>query len=151
MLAHRQHLMREVPAMKIVPGLLGLACSLLVAGQAGAETWSQRVTPEKPDDNVTVKVERHKEGDVEFLQFRVTVKLKDVNELSRRSHVLRVYNGKEFISSCEVHPTGSDGARVFSFRVAAKYAEKSMFSYTLSSDFDSIGYWFYLKDFVESK
>jgi hypothetical protein len=69
----------------------------------------------------------------------------------KRSHVLRVFHGNEFISSCEVQSTGPDGARVFSFRVAAKYAEKSTFTYTMSSKFGSIGYWFYLTDFVESK
>ena len=138
--------------MKIVPGLFGLACSLLVAGHVGAESWSRRLTPEKPDDNFTIKVDRLKEADVgEFLQFRVTVKLKDSDDVPRASHVLRVFKGKEFVSSCAVQPTGPEGERVFTFRVAAKDAEKSMFSYTLSSAFDSIGYWFYLKDFVESK
>jgi hypothetical protein len=138
--------------MKIVPGLFGIACSLLFAGPAGAESWSRRLTPEKPDDSFTIKVERLKEADAgEFLQFHVTVKLKDADGPPRRAHVLRVFNGKEFVSSCEVQPTGRDGARVYSFRVAAKYAEKSTFSYTLSSDFDSIGYWFYLKDFADAK
>ncbi len=142
--------------MKSLAGFLWLTCSLLVAGPAGAESWSKRLTPEKPDDNFNIKIERLKDADVgEFLQFRITVKLynlSDIKETPRRSHVLRVFNGKEFISSCEVQPTRQKkGEQVFSFRVAVKYADKSMFSYTLSSDFDSIGYWFYLKDFVESK
>jgi hypothetical protein len=144
--------MMEAPAMKIIPGLLGLACSLLVASPVGAETWSQRLTPAKPNENFIIKVDRLKEADVgEFLQFRVTVKLKDSTDVPRRSHVLSIFDGKEFISSCEVQPIGPDGERVFSFRVAAKYAEKSTFSYSLSSEFDSIGYWFYLTDFVGSQ
>ena len=100
----------------------------------------------------TIKVDRLKDTDLgEFLQFHVTVKGKDLKELPIRSHELRVFNGKEFISACEVQPTGRDGERSFSFRVAAKYAEKSTFTYAQSGDFDHIGYWFYLKDFVEPK
>ena len=139
--------------MKILRGLLGLACSFLLASPAGAETWSQQLTREKPDKNFTIKVDRLKEADGEVFQFRVTVKLKDSEGLPVRSRVLRVFNGAEFVSSCEVQPTGPDGARVFSFRVAAKYLEKSTFSYTESSKEgdSSVGYWFYLKDFVEPK
>jgi hypothetical protein len=151
--ARATHFLMEEPAMKIVPGLLGLACSLLLASPAGAETWSRRLTREKPDENFTIKVDRLKEPDGgEVFQFRVTVKLKDSEGLPVRARVLRVFNGTEFVSSCEVQPTGPDGARVFSFRVAAKYLEKSTFSYTESGEEgSSIGYWFYLKDFAEPK
>jgi hypothetical protein len=141
----------EEPVMKIVPGLLGLALALLLAGQAGAETWSRRLTREKPDENFAIKVDRLKEDDVgEFLEFHVTVKRKDSEGLPLRSGALRVYSGKEFVSSCEVQPAGPEGARVFSFRVTAKHLEKSTFSYTeAAEEGSSIGYWFYLKDFVQ--
>jgi hypothetical protein len=132
--------------------LVSLTCSLLAAGQAGAESWMRRLTPDKPDGNFSIKVDRQKDAETgEYLQFRVTVKLTDIKELPKRSRTLRIFNGKEFISACEVQPTGSEGERVYSFRVAAKYLEKSTFSYSDADNFDHIGYWFYLKDFVESK
>lgn len=139
--------------MKLVPVLFGLVCSLLVAGQVGAESWSIQLTPKKTNESFTIKVDRLKETDKgEFLQFHVTVKLKDNKVLPMRSRELRVFNGKEFVSSCEVQPTGSDGERLFSFRIAAKYAEKSTFTYAETNGRgDHIGYWFYLKDFVEPK
>ena len=138
--------------MRIPLSLFTLAFSLLAAGHATAESWTRQLTPKKGDDNFSIQVARVKDAEAgEVLQFRVTVKLKEINELPRRSRVLKVFDGKEFISSCEVQPTGKDGERVYSFRVAAKYAEKSSFWYLESNDFDRIGYWFYLKDFVGSK
>jgi len=136
--------------MKLLPAVLVLACSLLVASQAGgAEPWSKQLTPQKPDENFTIQVERVKGTDI--LQFHITVKLKDNKDLPVTKHQLRIYDGKEYIALCPVQPTGSEGERQFHFRVAAKYAEKSTFSYTQASDFDFNSYWFYLKDFVESK
>ena len=142
--------------MKLVPALFVLVSSLLVTGQVAAETWSKQLTPGKTSDGMysfTIKVDRLKEAGVgEFLQFHVTVKGKDIPELPNRSGELRIVNGKEFITSCDVRPTGRDGERSFSFRVAAKYAEKSTFRYAQTGgDFGHISYWFYLKDFVESK
>jgi hypothetical protein len=145
----------EALVMKIVPVLAGLVCALLVAGPVGAESWSKQLTPGKTRDEMysfTIKVERLRGADEgEFLQFHVTVKGEDLKELPSRSHELRVFHGKEFVTSCEVQPTRRDGERTFSFRVAAKYAEKSTFKYAQSSDFDHISYWFYLKDFVEPR
>src|SRR5688572_8442755 len=104
--------------MKIALGLLGLAFSFLLASPVGAESWSRRLTREKPDENFTIKVDRLKEADEgEFFEFHVIVKLKDNESLPVRSRALRVFNGPEFVSSCEVQPTAPDGARVFSFRV----------------------------------
>ncbi len=138
--------------MKMLPALLGGACALLAVGQAEAETWSQQITPKKPNDNVAIKVDRVKEGDLgEFLQFRVMVKMKDTKELPHHSGYLQIFNGKEFVSASDVQSTGPDGARVFSFRVSAGYAHKSIFSYSSYGHLDSIGYWFYLGDFVEAK
>ena len=74
----------------------------------------------------------------------------DLKELPQRSGELRVVSGKEFVSSCDVQSTGRDGERSFSFRVAAKYAEKSTFRYAQTGEFGHISYWFYLKDFVEA-
>jgi hypothetical protein len=138
--------------MKLVTVLAVFVASLAVAGQVGAESWTIQLTPKKPNESFTIKVVQLKETETgEFLQFRVTVKLEDIKELPMRLRELRIFNGKEFVSSCQVQPTGKGGERVFSFRVAAKYAEKSTFTYTDSSDRDQMGYWFYLKDFVESK
>jgi hypothetical protein len=122
------------------------------SSQAGAEPRSKQLTPKKPDENFTIKVERSKETDI--LQFHVTVRLKDKKDLPLRAPVLRVFDGKgKLISFCQVRPTeiGSKGEQVFYFEVAANYAEKSKFSYYQSSDFNFNRYWFYLKDFAESK
>lgn len=139
--------------MKLVVVLLVLVSSLLGVGQAAAESWSKRLTREKTSDEMysfTIKVDRLKETDVgEFLQFHVTVKGLDLEELPHRSGELRVFNGKEFVSSSDVQPTGPAGKRSFSFRVAAKYAETSTFRYAQNGEFGHISYWFYLKDFVE--
>ena len=80
----------------------------------------------------------------------VTVKLDHTIKMLVRRGLLLVYNGKEFVSSSEVEPTVPDGERSFSFRIAAKYAEKSRFTYSESNK-DSIGYWFYVQDFVPTK
>jgi hypothetical protein len=135
--------------MKLIPVGFVLACSLLVARQAGAEPWSKRLTPQLPDENFTVKVEPVKGTD--FLRFVVTVKLKDKKDLPVTRGLLRVFHGKEYIALCPVQPTGPEGERLFSFQVAAKYAEKPKFSYSQNADFDFNEYWFYLKDFVEAK
>jgi len=135
--------------MKFLAVPLFLACSLLVAGQAGAEPWSKQLTPQKPDENFTIKVERVKGTD--FLQFRVTVKLKDKKDLPVTRGLLRIFDGKEYVALCPVQPTGPEGQRLYFFQVAAKYAEKSKFAYSQNSDFDFNEYWFNLKDFVEAK
>ncbi len=141
--------------MKHVPVLLVLVCSLLFVGHVGAESWSKQLTRETTGDDlctVTVKVDRLKETDVgEFLEFHVTVKGLGSKDLPRRWGELRVFIGKEFVSSCNLQPTGRDGAPSFSFRVAAKYAEKSTFTYAQTNEFDHISHWFYLKDFIEPK
>ena len=127
--------------------------ALLAAGQAGAETWSLQLSPKKPHNDFKIIATRHKDakaGDV--VDFSVTVKLKDnAFGLPNHSRVLRIFNGEEFVSSCEVQPTGLDGERVYSFRVATKYLEKSTFTYTDRGVLDSVGFWFYLKDFAEAK
>jgi hypothetical protein len=135
--------------MKFIPSVLVLACSLLVGSQAGAEPWSKQLTREQPDENFSIKVGRVKGTDI--LQFRVTVKLKDKKDLPVTRHVLRIFNGKEYIALCPVQPTGPEGERLFFFQVAAKYAQTSKFSYSQNADFDFNEYWFYLKDFVEAK
>jgi hypothetical protein len=153
-LAELQTQLMEAPAMKRVPVLLVLVGSLFAARQVGAESWSKQLTPGKTGDDLcsmTVKVNRLKEKDVgEFLQFHVTVKGLGSKDLPRRWGELRVFNGKEFVSSCNVQPTGRDGEWSFSFRVAVKHAEKSTFTYAQTSGFDHISHWFYLKDFFES-
>jgi hypothetical protein len=140
--------------MKTVARIFILVWTLFAAGQTGAETWSQQLSPKKPHNDFKIIAARHKdadEGDVYY--FSVTVKLKDnAFGLPIHSRVLQIYNGKEFISSCEVQPKGVDGERVYSFRVAQKYLEKSTFTYTDSAAvLNSIGFWFYLNDFAEAK
>jgi hypothetical protein len=141
--------------MRLVTVLSVFVACLAVAGQVRAESWSKQLTRENTGDQAysfTIKVDRLKEADVgEFLQFHVTIKGEDLKELPIRSYELRVFDGKEFISSCQVQPTVRDGERTFSFRVAAKYVEKSTFTYAQRGGFSHIGYWFYLNDFVEPK
>jgi hypothetical protein len=149
----------EVVAMKLATVLFALVGPVLFASQVAAETWSQRLTPKKtdnsiaPGDSFTIRVQRLKGGqDGELLQVHVTVKLPDDKHLPLREGVLQVYNGKEFVSYCQLQPTGHEGDRSFSFRISAKYAEKSTFTYAQHAiAFDSIAFWFYIQDFVESK
>jgi hypothetical protein len=140
--------------MKLAIFLFALMCSILFAGQVTAEKWVEQVTPKKtarPGDTFTIKVQRLKQGQGdEVLEVHVAVKLDDSIKMPVRQGLLLVYNGKEFVSSCEVEPTVRDEERSFSFRIAAKYAEKSRFTYS-ESNRDSIGYWFYMQDFVPSK
>jgi hypothetical protein len=139
--------------MKSVLSLSALVCILLAAGQARAENWSQQLSPKKPDNAFKIIATRHKddaEGDV--FHFSVTVGLKE-NTFGLRNHkrVFRIFNGKEFVSSCELQPTGLDGERIYSFRVARKYLETSTFTYTDWDVGNTAEFWFYLKDFAEAK
>jgi hypothetical protein len=140
--------------MKRATFLFALMVSILFAWQVTAETWIEQVTQKKtarPGDTFTIKVQRIKQGQgEEVLEVHVKVKLDNSIKMPVRQGLLLVYNGKEFVSSCEVEPTVRDGERTFSFRIAAKYAEKSQFTYS-ESNFDSIGYWFYVQDFAPSK
>jgi hypothetical protein len=151
-------------AMKLVTVLSVLVGSLIVAGQVRAETIHTRLTREKTSDHLysfTIKVERLKETEAgEFFEFHVTVKAKNAGghiAQPHRSGELKVFNGKELVSSCYVKPTERDDEQSFSFRVAAKYAEKSRFTFAETPDHPDarerggFHYWFYLKDFVESK
>ena len=65
---------------------------------------------------------------------------------------VRLFDGKEIISSSNVQMTESNGELSFSFKVTAKYAEKSGFIFA-ATDREGQGahYWFYLKDFAASK
>src|SRR5262249_55734951 len=149
--------LKEVAAMKLATVLFALVGPMLVASQAAAQTWSKRLTPKKTDNSIapgnsfTIKVQRLKDGqNGELLQVHVTVKLPDDKYLSLRQGILHVANGKEFVSSCELQPTGREGDRSFSFRISAKYAEKSTFTYTQHAiALDTIAHWFYIQDFVE--
>jgi hypothetical protein len=153
--------------MKTLVSLFVLAGTFLVADLARAENWSKRMTPKQTADemySLTIKVEPVKrapnlEGkdDVgEFLEIHVAVKpkgpSKDLPKDLHHSGEVRIFNGKDFISSSNAQPTESDGEWSFSFKVAAKYAEKSGFIFA-ATDREGQGahYWFYLKDFVPSK
>jgi hypothetical protein len=79
--------------MKSVLSISALMCTLLAAGQAGAENWSQQLTPKKPDIAFKIIATRHNddaEGDV--FHFSVTVGMKD-NHFGLRNHkrVLRIF------------------------------------------------------------
>jgi hypothetical protein len=148
-----------VKPLIVLPALVGC---LVVAGPVRAERTSTRLTREKTADHLyafTIKAERLTESDVgEFLQFTVTVKRKDAKapRLPHRSGRLEVFDGKQFVSSCDVRPTaGRDGELSFSFRVAAKYAEKSSFTFaeTVNLPIGDQGfyYWFHLAEFVGPK
>jgi len=140
--------------MKRATFLFALMCPLVFAGQVTAETWIEQVTPKKTarlGDTFTINVQRVKQGaGEEVLEVHVTVKLDHSIKMPVRQALLLVYNGKEFVSSCHMEPTVQDGERSFSFRIAEKYAEKSRFTYSESNK-DSIGYWFYVQDFIPPK
>lgn len=144
--------------MRLFPLVLASACTLTTAAAVRAETVTTRLTPAKPGDNLwsfTVKAERHKDGKAgEQLEFRVTAKPKDAKfRLPRRTGTLEVFAGKEVVSSCDVRPTESDGTTAFTFRVAAKFAAGSRFTFSETADppHESQGfhYWFDLADFTE--
>jgi hypothetical protein len=153
--------------MKTLAALFVLAGTLLVADFVRAENWYKRLTPKQTADemySLTIKVKPIKKAlnfdgkdDVgQFLQFHVAVKPKgpgkDWCKDLRHSGELRIFNGKDFISSSNVQMKQGDGVWSFSFQVAAKYAEKSGFTFA-ATDAEGQGahYWFYLKDFVPSK
>jgi hypothetical protein len=153
--------LREAPTVKRFSVLLVLGCALGFMTRAQAETVSTRLTREKTSDHLysfTIKVERLKDNEMgESLQFHVTVKAKAGNTrpLPNRTGTLSVYAGKEFIASCDVQSAERRGELSYSFRVAAKHAEKSSFTFaeTLDAPHERQGfyYWFYLADFVEPK
>jgi hypothetical protein len=144
--------------MKRVLVLWALAGLLILAGAAMAETVHTRLTREKSGDHLysfTVKVKRVKEGGAEFLQFNVTARPKDPKapRLPRLAGTLEVFDGKALVSSCDVRQGGDKGGMSFSFRVAARYAERSRFTFaeTLGppvGEGQGFYYWFYLNDFA---
>jgi hypothetical protein len=140
--------------MKRATFLFAVTCSVLFAGQVRAETWIEQVTPRKParqGDTFTIKVQRVIQGaSDQVLEVRVTVKLVELVKMPTRRGQLLVYNGKEFVSSSDVEPTIEDGKRTFIFRIAEKNAEKSRFTYS-ESNRDTIGYWFYVQEFIPPK
>src|SRR5262245_46213277 len=120
--------------MKRVLVLWTLTGHLILVGGALAETVHTRLTREKTGDHLysfTVKVERVKEGGAEFLLFTVTARPKDPKapRLPRLAGTLEVFDGKAPVSSCDVRQGGDKGRMTFSFRVAAKYAERSRFTF----------------------
>jgi hypothetical protein len=151
--------------MKSLAALIILAGTLLAATTVRAENWYKRLTPKQTADDMCsfkIKVEpvktvqnlEDKDQRGEFLEFhvRVTPKGGPLPKDLRRSGEVRIFDGKDFISSSKVQMTESDGELSFSFRVAARYAEKSGFIFA-ATDREEQGahYWFYLKDFVPSK
>jgi len=153
--------------MRTLATLFVLAGTLLVADFVRAENWYKRLTPKQTADemySLTIKVVPIKrasnfEGkdDVrQFLEFHVAVKpkgpSKDWTRDRHQSGEVRIFNGKDFISSSNVQMSQTDGAWSFSFKVAAKYAEKSGIIFAATdSEGQGAHYWFYLKDFILSK
>ena len=151
--------------MKSLAALFVLAGTLLAVTSVRAENWSKRLTPKQSADDMcsfaikvqpvkTVQDFEYQDRKGEFLAFHVTVKPKGgllPKDLQRTGQV-RLFDGKQFISSSNVQMTESDGEMSFSFKVAAKYAEKSGFIFA-ATDNEGQGahYWFYLKDFAPSK
>lgn len=148
--------------MRSLPVLLAFVGYLIVVSQVQAGRTSTRLTPATVKDqplSFIIKVERFKdEKKGEYLRFYVTVMAKDGKApLSpRRATALEVFDGEAVVSSCGVQPADAGGEVSYSFLVAAKYAEKSTFLFGEvlgAPDGPPAGryYWFYLKDFVESK
>lgn len=148
--------------MKSLAVLFAFAGCLIVVGQAQAERTSTQLTPATVKDqplSFTIKCEQFKDKKKgECLRFHVTAKAKEGNAAlaPRRATVLEVFDGEAVVSSCSVQSVEADGELSYSFLVAAKYAEKSTFLFGEVLDTPNgfpAGryYWFYLKDFVESK
>jgi len=142
--------------VKLVRAILVSLCAVAAAGPARAETLYERLTPGKTADNLysfTIKAERQKDEKAgEYLAFHVAVKPKPGAGSGHRSGTLEVFAGKEFVSSCEVRPAEKGGELSFSFRIAAKYAAKSRF--TFEENFGRPGaftYWFHPADFIDPK
>jgi hypothetical protein len=151
--------------MRTLAALFVLALTLFVADFVRAENWYKRLTPKQTADemySLTIKVEPRvsnfegKDDVGQFLEFHVAVNpkgpSKDWTKDLHHSGEVRIFNGKDFISSSNVQMTQTDWEWSFSFKVAAKYAEKSGFIFS-ATDPEGQGahYWFYLKDFIRSK
>jgi hypothetical protein len=112
----------------------------------------------------TIKVERIKDGKKGArLRFHVAVKAKaakagppaDAKEKLPPRHVgvLEVADGEAVIATCNIQPEEVGGEETYSFEVAAKYAEKSSFTFGEVTGgrggAEGRYYWFYLKDFED--
>jgi hypothetical protein len=160
--------------MQRVTILLVFASLPFFAGPAFGESWSKRLTRKETGDPMyafTIKAERLETVTTseqtiaagEFLEFHVTVKpvataeqLQEARKQGwrpRYSGQLRVSSGNEFIAACELKPTQRDAEFSYSFQVARKYAEKSVFAFDIAEGHDDggISYWFYLEDFAEPR
>jgi hypothetical protein len=158
------HLCRRI-SVKHLAALFVLAGALLAAMPVHAENWHKRLTPKRTADEMcrfAIKTEpiktaqslddKDQKGD--FLEFHVTVTPKG-GPLHKELHCsgeIRIFDGKDFISSSKVQMSETEGVLSFSFKVAARYSEKSGFIFA-ATDREGQGahYWFYLKDFVPSK
>ena len=143
---------------------LALACFLTFICQLQAASEYTQLTPatvKKQSRSFTITVDRFKdEKKGEYLRFNVTVKAKpgEAPLSPLLSTDLKVFDGETVVSSALLQGTHRDGEIMYSFLVATKYAAKSKFTFgeiltapngepLASGDY----YWFYLKDFVESK
>ena len=151
--------------MKNLASLFVIAGTLLPATSVHAENWSKRLTPKQTADEMcsfaitaepvkTVQAFGDKDQKGEFLEFHVTVTPKG-GPLHKDLHCsgeVRIFDGKDFISSSKVQMSEREGVLSFSFKVAAKYSEKSGFVFS-ATDIEGQGahHWFYLTDFVPSK
>ena len=151
--------------MKNLAALFVIAGTLLAATSVRAENWHKRLTPKQTADDMcsfAIKAEPVKTAQAfddkaqkgEFLEFDVTVTPKGgpLHKDLRCSGEVRIFDGKDFISSSKVQMSERDGVLSFSFKVAARYAEKSGFLFA-ATDIEGQGahYWFYLRDFAPSK
>ena len=155
---------KEVLAVKSHSILMALACFLIFICQLQAASEYTQLTPatvKKQSRSFTITVDRFKdEKKGEYLRFNVKVKAKpgEAPLSPFLSTDLEVFDGETVVSSSLLQGTERDGEILYSFLVAAKYAAKSKFTFgeiltapngqpLPSAD----RYWFYLKDFVESK
>ena len=150
--------------MKSLPVLLAVTCSLVVASQAPAASLYIRLTPatiHKESRSFTITVDRFKdEKKGEYLRCNVRVKAKagEVPLSGLFATDLEIFDGEAVVSSSLLQGTQRDGEILYSFLVAAKYAAASKFTFgeiLRAPDGEPLpaanNYWFYLKDFVESK
>ena len=143
---------------------MAIACVVIFTCRLQAGSKEIQLTPTtvaKQSRSFTITVNRFK-GDKEgkYLRFDVKVKAKPGKApLSPYlSTVLDVFDGEEVVSSALLKGTERDGEILYSYLVAAKYAEKSKFTFgellaTPSSQSlpPANHYWFYLKDFLGPK
>ena len=140
-----------------------LAIWFCIAAQAHAESSITRITPDKTADgsySFAIKVQkRFHEGRFDCLEVHVTVNKKHPEKgipAGRHWGQLEIFDGNDFVSSCELNRTGNVREQTFTFRISPQQAEKSRFTFAETPAGENetgqgFYYWFYLGDFTDKR